>query len=360
VTESSTPRDAEPHRRAPDPAGTRPKVDLKSPPPPVAPIDPSGGGPVELAAEDHVSSPTAVLDAPGERAEASVGGALEPKTDGSGPTGRHPVSSHGGAGPGRVQPPHASRFQFLTGGLLALGLSAIAITVLTLHSDRAASPAAWSDWHPTETGYAGATQIANHVAIEYRLPSKAQMVTIEAGPPVVDSVPVALALQSDSTATGDISVLDGSPVFYHMCGLGPSCSIAGTPSLERGTLLRREALELALDTFEYVDGADQVLVLLPPTVNVPASGASKTAKPTYAATDAMFFEAPELHSELGRPLSTTMTRTPPPLATIDSAPDTPTVNRLTAPSLFTYKLQPQSDSGTIDSVLLVMAPLASG
>ena len=54
---------------------------------------------------------------------------------------------------------------------------------------------------------------------------------------------------------------------YILCGAGgpPNCTInAGKPTEERAEVLRREALELALYTFRYVDHTDSVLISFPP------------------------------------------------------------------------------------------------
>ena len=52
---------------------------------------------------------------------------------------------------------------------------------------------------------------------------------------------------------------------YSLCGLGTSCSIAtGKASVERGELVRREILELALYTFKYVGGVKNVIAFMPP------------------------------------------------------------------------------------------------
>ena len=52
---------------------------------------------------------------------------------------------------------------------------------------------------------------------------------------------------------------------YTLCGLADGCSIAeGEPSPARGELLRRQALELALYSFTYLDGIGSTLVLFPP------------------------------------------------------------------------------------------------
>ena len=70
---------------------------------------------------------------------------------------------------------------------------------------------------------------------------------------------------------------------YTLCGLGAACSIAeGKPTVARGALLRREALELALYTFHYIDGIDSVLVLLPPRPTDRRPRRSSSSAATFA------------------------------------------------------------------------------
>ncbi len=255
----------------------------------------------------------------------------------------------------RTQSPHAARFQFLIGAFIALGISALAITFLTLRSDRDSVPANWSSWHPTSSGFAAAAQIADHVGPEYRLPSNAQMVAIQSGPLALDGVPLTLVRRSSAATNANVVALDGNAVLYKMCGLGTSCSIVGQPTAERLMMVRREALELALETFEYVGNADQVVIFLPPVVT--ASTAPGAKKPTTGATDALFFQASALRSELNRPLSTTLTSKAPTLATVDKATDTPVVKALTTQSFYTFSIVPQPADAT---VFLVLQPLAFG
>ena len=59
-------------------------------------------------------------------------------------------------------------------------------------------------------------------------------------------------------------------------------------------LLRREALELALYSFRYLDGIESTLVLLPPR----ADGQAATA---------VFVERGDVRAELNRPLDQTLT-----------------------------------------------------
>lgn len=348
LSETSTPSESDAHRRAPDPAGTRPKVDLRASRPvaiggPAAPADrddvPAGAGSEEGGGAglgqtfDHEAG-AAVL----ETAAAAAGAGIA-----------SPPSSTGDVGGGRlVESPHAPRFQFLIGALVALGISALAITVLTLRSERPTVPADWSSWRPPGTGFAAATQIANHVGAEYRLASKAQMLAIQAGPLALDGVPLTLLLK---TGTANVAGVQGNAVLYKMCGLGSSCSIVGTPTAERLTLVRREALELALDTFEYVENADEVVVFLPPVVPAATPGAKR---PVAGATDALFFQASDLRSELNRPLSTTLSARPPTVDTVDKASDTPVVRALTKPSFYSFSIVPQPADAT---VFLVLSPL---
>ncbi len=53
-------------------------------------------------------------------------------------------------------------------------------------------------------------------------------------------------------------------MLYIFCGGGTDCALNGQPSVDRHLLLRREALELALYTFRYVDDVDSVVTFLPP------------------------------------------------------------------------------------------------
>ena len=78
---------------------------------------------------------------------------------------------------------------------------------------------------------------------------------------------------------------------------GTACSIPeGKASPARGQLLRREALELALYSFQYLDGIDSTLVLLPPR----ADGQAATA---------VFVERGDVRAQLDRPLDADADRT---------------------------------------------------
>ena len=56
---------------------------------------------------------------------------------------------------------------------------------------------------------------------------------------------------------GNIDFINGNGLMYTLNGLGPKGSVrGGKPSEERHLLLRREALELALYTFRYINDVD--------------------------------------------------------------------------------------------------------
>ncbi len=165
-----------------------------------------------------------------------------------------------------------------------------------------------------------------------------------------------LAIQTGaSTAANGTTVLSGSAVLYQMCGLGPGCSISGKASTQRLMLVRREALELALYTFQYV-GADQVVVFLPPVVHqTPVAGQPKKVKLTTDPTDAVFFRSGDLANELSHPLAASLVGQTPSPATVDAAPDTALVSELTSPAFYRFSfIQNNQDN----SLFLLLQPSA--
>jgi hypothetical protein len=108
-----------------------------------------------------------------------------------------------------------------------------------------------------------------------------------------------------------------------MCGLGPQCAIrTGKPSRERGLLLRRQALELALYTFRYTD-ADNVVAFIPPP---------RGKKPSQA----VFIRRDDVSDQLSRPLGSTLTSTAPLPSKMIESPDAESVVRITTPRQFQF------------------------
>ncbi|HEY1318370.1 MAG TPA: hypothetical protein VGF10_14190 [Gaiella sp.] len=246
------------------------------------------------------------------------------------------------------------RFAYIYGALALIGGIALgALIVLLTRPDAVPNPS-WSSWEPDGSSSARVKQIADHVAKEYRIQGQ-QMVVALGGPPTVaaggDStspIPVAAIAVRPDTSTGqaeedDIELVDASKSMqYVLCGLGDGCALSsGPPTEARHTLLRREALELALYTFKYVDGVDSVTVFLPP----PAGGQSPAT--------AVFLERGDTNPELGKPLSQTLSPITPSVGTI-KAGELQTLNRITRSRLYQFQYTQAQDL----SAVLVLDPVA--
>ena len=246
------------------------------------------------------------------------------------------------------------RFVMVYGALALIGGIALgALIVLLTRPDAVPNPS-WSSWEPTGSSNAQVKQIADHVAKEYRYQGQ-QMVVALGGPPTVAAggdttspIPVAAIAVRPDTSTGkaeedDIELVDASKSMqYVLCGLGDGCALSsGPPTEARHTLLRREALELALYTFKYVDGVDSVTVFLPP----PAGGQSPAT--------AVFLERGDTGTELSKPLSQTLSPLTPSVGTI-KADELQTLNRITRSRLYQFQYTQAQDL----SAVLVLDPIA--
>jgi hypothetical protein len=238
---------------------------------------------------------------------------------------------------------------------MVAGIGVGALLVLVGRGSPASAPD-WSAWEPTGSSERRAAQIGDHVGDQYRLPSgKALVAVTYAGPPTVtgpdgSSFQVrALAVRPDTTGgraeANDIDTLNAqSSVMYTLCGLGTSCSIPeGKPTVERGQLLRREALELALYSFRYLDGVDSTLVLLPPR----ADGQAATA---------VFVERNDVRAELDRPLDQTLTAPLTPGVGEIQADEQRVIDRSTRSRVYEYSYLQAQDG----SPIMVLTPALSG
>ena len=155
-----------------------------------------------------------------------------------------------------------------------------------------------------------------------------------------EGIPLTVALRETPAQGGDIRVFNGDGLIYRLCGLGANCAIDfGRPSTQRLLLLRREALELALYSFRYLD-VHQVVVLMPP---------APKAKPSQA----VFFRRGDVAPQLSRPLNASLGARTPSLRTITQAADTSLVDRLTG--LFSFSL---TQGNTENRGFLVLQPTA--
>jgi hypothetical protein len=264
---------------------------------------------------------------------------------------------------------YSARFQFLFGALGALAVCVVALSVALVHRPAAAPGVAWASWAPSASGGDIAQQIAAHVGPEYRMPNGHQLVQVTGGPQAVGGQPVVLALR---TSGANPTALPDNGVFYELCGEGPHCSIAnGKASLERGLLVRREALELALYTFHYISGTSQVLVTFPPPPPSKSESSSHHAaeKGTFQFTTmtgsssgqppsrVLLFRPENVAEELAQPLKVTLQGVTPTVSDMNHSPGAPLVNRLTANLLFDSILIRQQQSSP---VLLLESPSVGG
>ncbi len=239
----------------------------------------------------------------------------------------------------------------LTAGI---GLGAL---VVLLARTAPAPPAVWSQWQPTGSDTAMIRQIADHVSTRYRFPSGDQLVVALAGPPTVTAggtedaasnpIPVRTIAVRPDTSTGkaeedDISLVDATKSLqFVLCGLGANCSIAkGDASEARHSLLRREALELSLYTFKYVDDVDSVTIFLPP----PPGGETPGS--------AVFLRRGDVKDELSRPLSRTIAPGSPSIGKIPRG-ELQVLNRITGARLYRYEYTQAQDL----SAVLILDPI---
>ncbi|HEY2317741.1 MAG TPA: hypothetical protein VGH67_05540 [Solirubrobacteraceae bacterium] len=279
--------------------------------------------------------------------------------------------------------PHAGRFRLLTALLVALGIGALVIAGAIAAGGRSSSPAAqkWSDWQPADHGTLGARDIADFVAPFYRIDNIHQLAVVtvvnlesaaaasaqqQAAANGTTSSGVASGLQvavRPSPTSSQVSLLGGNTIAYNLCGEGgKDCAIGvGKPSTNRLLLLRREALELALYTFKYINGTQNVVAILPPGHTDQTSTLSKklptstTSQSTTKPVDiAVLFVRQEIAPLLRNPLRFILPeQSPPTVAEMPGAPEAGLVDQLTARGLFSEQLQQAQDG----SSLIVLNPL---
>jgi hypothetical protein len=242
--------------------------------------------------------------------------------------------------------PHAVRFQVFSGVLIAVALAAVTAAFLVGSGGGGRSAddgASWAAFRPSSDGLdTGASEIAAYVGGRYRLPSGQQIVAVTGGPMELQGLPLRIAVRHSAADGGQIDVLDGRGVLYRLCGLGSKCAIpTGKTSPERGLLLQREALELALYSFHDLKDVDNVVVFMPP---------KKGKSPDLA----LHFQRGQVAGQLARPLRATLPALVPTPDTMDRAPEKPFVESLTLGNVFKVSLTPANQDA---SVFLVLDPV---
>jgi hypothetical protein len=269
---------------------------------------------------------------------------------------------HKTRGRARLASPHSPKFMAATAALIGVAVGAIAVAVVVaLSAKHAGSTSSWSTWSPPDGGLAGEREIADEVSPFYRQTPGSQLVVVTVqniSSPSSTGTGSGTQIALRDPTTGTLSAVGGSTAVYNLCGLGPSCTIAGgTPSSARLLLLRREALELALYTFKYISGVQNVVAVLPPghTVQTCTGICSQPNPPKTTKTVdlAVVFSRGALQRFLQQPLHDTLPEVlPPSVSEMESAPEAELVSVITGQALFQQQLVQSQDGSNV----LVLSP----
>jgi hypothetical protein len=241
---------------------------------------------------------------------------------------------------------HGRKFGAAYFALAAIVGVAIGTFVLLVERPAPKPPPPWSLWKPTAPAPADrATEIAEFVGAQYHLESGKRLVRVVVGGPGSSTDPIralAVAKKANVQSQSDFDIVDASnTMMFILCGSGKNCSIKeGKPTVARAAVLRREALELALYTFEYVKGTDSVVTFFPP-------------KPGDDPTFALYFRKDDLDHQLDHPLARTLPKRRAPLPGKLSTNERKTIDDLTTTRVFRFELQ-RARSG---ERVLVLSPV---
>jgi hypothetical protein len=249
------------------------------------------------------------------------------------------------------QPAHRFRFGFAYLLLAAVLGAAIGTAILLARQDNGGDGSSWSVWKPTaHADGARIAEIASFVSRRYRLDAERQLVAVVPGPPSIQNGDTRIAIRGVAVrapvvrSQEDFSFVDtNNGLMYLLCGGGTRCAMQGQATQKRGQLVRREALELALYTFKYVDGVDSVLAFPPP-------------RPGTDANHALFFRRSDLKDQLDRPLQETLAPVPALRPATLGALEGGLVDRITLPHFFSASPVQAQDG----SAILVLDPAVLG
>jgi hypothetical protein len=257
---------------------------------------------------------------------------------------------------GRRGSPHAAKFLAVSAALVGFAIGALAIAALILATG-SRSPAAqtWSSWTPQDGGLAGEREIAAAVSPLYRAAPAVQLAVV-----TVRNVASAATTGSGpqiavrDPGTGSLGGLGGTTAVFNLCGFGPSCSITtGKSSAARLLLLRREALELALYTFHYIGGVDNVLAVLPPsrattTASLTPAPSPKPVASTTTVDLAVLFQKNSLNHYISQPLRATLPEPlPPTVSQMPAAAEAELVSVITSQTLFRQSTVQSQDGSNV-------------
>lgn len=158
-------------------------------------------------------------------------------------------------------------------------------------------------------------QLANTIASHYQRSNGKPLTRVTVERPLVGNK-LAKSIRVVHVVTGQQEQFSpAETVIFSACGAQNDCSVGGTDTPSRRVLAERQALELALKTFESDPAANFVLVKLPLSLG----GAGRLAA---------YFERSQLARPLEQPYSQTLSpTTPPPDGVMDTA-EQKTIDRL--------------------------------
>jgi hypothetical protein len=247
------------------------------------------------------------------------------------------------------------RFGVIYVVLFALVGAAIGTFVVLVTQPELAPEPSWSSWQPEGSRIAKVKQIADRIPQAYRLPSGDQFTVARGSDLAVhtdaEDIPVDTIFVRPDTSRGqaeenDIATYEGGKtISYGLCGLGASSQCAIPEALvtdESIAILRRQALELSLYTFKYVEDVDSVIVFMP-------------TRPNGGSGGSVFLRRDDFTAELEKPLRQLLPAQVPAAGASRNA-DLANVIRLTEPRVYAYQFQPGADGRP----LLILTPPAAG
>jgi hypothetical protein len=189
-------------------------------------------------------------------------------------------------------------------------------------------------FEPSRSGELGAKEIARHVGHKYRLANGHELAGVVGERPNYQNLQMFnyLIRPHDAQYPNDIEVFRvGNGIMYSMCGYGQSsCGIGNSnPTTE---LLKREALELAFDTFRSDPAVETVTTLLPPAQQ---SGV------------AVIFRRNQLTEELRHPLSSLLPEPGPLKPGSINKDELQRIDLIVAQALFVYDAQIGPDGNPV-------------
>jgi hypothetical protein len=218
---------------------------------------------------------------------------------------------------------------------IVFAASVIGVLVFAIGNPTRSSSPKWSEWKPKSGSAQNMTQqIANHIAPRYTTSEGGgQLVAVTPSAPYIlnndAKIPLtALAIRKAPQSDVGIKIIyDTSKTrLYSLFGLGANGAInGGSPSAQRGRLLRREALETALYTFKYVPSVDTVIAFMP-------------TSPADTTLNVLYLEKGQFKEQLKEPLRKTLPLKNPPLPADENLAEKATIDKLTLDNLFSYEL----------------------